>query len=80
MGISRPQGFRSAPIHPEMVAKSPTGSFHQPGIMMDQCARESLQKVCMLLCQKIIRPRRALRTLGHNSTFVSYNTFGGVSF
>ena len=30
----------------------------------------------MLVCQKIIRPRRALRTLRFNSTFVSNNTFG----
>ena len=38
--------------------------FISPRIMMDQCARESVQKVCMLLlCQKIITTSEGLRTL-----------------
>ena len=85
MGISRPQGLRSAPAHPAMVAKSSTGAFHQPEIMMDQCASESVQKLCMLVCQKIIRPRlpKDNKTsaspenpqISHlGSTFVSFNT------
>ena len=43
---------------------------------MDQWARKSVQKLCMLVCQKIIRPRQALRTQRYNTLrleFVSYN-------
>ena len=49
--------YKSAPVEPTMVAKSPTGFFHQSGIMMDQFARGFVQKLCMLVCQKIIRWR-----------------------
>ena len=57
--------YKSAPVEPTMVAKSPTGFFHQSGIMMDQFARGFVQKLCMLLCQKIIRWRWTMRTIEH---------------
>ena len=76
MGISRPQGPRSAPSSPRDGCKNSRRLLSSARIMMDQWARKSVQKLCMLVCQKIIRPRQALRTQRYNTLrleFVSYN-------
>ena len=76
MGISRPQGPRSAPSSPRDGCKNSRRLLSSAWIMMDQWARKSVQKLCMLVCQKIIRPRQALRTQRYNTLrleFVSYN-------
>ena len=58
MGISRPQGPRSAPSSPRDGCKNSWRLLSSARIMMDQWARKSVQKLCMLVCQKIIRPRQ----------------------
>ena len=47
---------------------------------MDQWARKSVQKLCMLVCQKIIRPRQALRTQRYNTLRLNLSVTTGLSW